>query len=163
MLYDTGHPFKEVFITQCTLTCADPVEPFFYSLGVRARCGLTEKLCCFCAEEEADGPNDELQKMFTAILPFCCSCLSKGAKIPDRHAIRNSAQRASRATVLAQRKAKRDAQTTVAQVPREDIEQVLVPEALEAHHEETDAIASTSHRGRARRNLSRGRSTRGRR
>ena len=29
MLYDTGHPFKDVFITQPTLACADHVEPFF--------------------------------------------------------------------------------------------------------------------------------------
>ena len=45
MFYDNiGHPFKNVFITQSTLACMDHVEPFFYSLGVRARCGLTEKL-----------------------------------------------------------------------------------------------------------------------
>ena len=28
MLYDTGHHFKNVFITQSTLTCGDHVEPF---------------------------------------------------------------------------------------------------------------------------------------
>jgi hypothetical protein len=30
MLYDTWHPFKNVFITQSSLTCGDHVEPFFY-------------------------------------------------------------------------------------------------------------------------------------
>jgi hypothetical protein len=29
MLYDTWHTFKDVFITQVTLTCANHVEPFF--------------------------------------------------------------------------------------------------------------------------------------
>ncbi len=50
MLYDIGYPFKDVFITQPTLACADHAEPFSYNLGVCARCGLSDKLCCFSAE-----------------------------------------------------------------------------------------------------------------
>ena len=36
-LYVSGHPFKEVFITQPILTCADSIEPFFYTLVVCVR------------------------------------------------------------------------------------------------------------------------------
>jgi hypothetical protein len=166
MLYDTGHPFKDVFITQPTLACADHVEPFFYSLGARARCGLSDKLCCFCAEGEADGPDEELQKMFTTVLPVCSACLSKGAKIPVRHAIRNSSQRASRAAIQAQRKAKRDARAVATEVhpPQEDVEEGIAPEALEVPREEVELTASTSRRGRGRGrgHVARGRSGLGR-
>ncbi len=110
-LYDSGHPFKDVFITQPTLTCADHIEPFFYTLGVRARGGLSEMLCCFCASGQADVTDVELSKLFSTVLPVCQTCITGGAKIPVRTAIRNSQQRASRATIVAQRKAKRDAQS----------------------------------------------------
>ncbi len=109
MLCNTRHPFKDVFITQPTFACADNVEPFFYNLGVRAICGLSDKLCCFCAKGESDEPDEELQKMFTTVLRVYSACLSKGAKIIVMHAIRNSSQRASRVAIQVQRKAKRDA------------------------------------------------------
>ena len=154
MLYDTGHPFKEVFITHTSLTCVDHVEPFFYSMGLRARCGMSEKMCCFCAVGEADAPDEELEKLFTTVLPVCRSCLSDGAKIPVRHAIRNSAQRHAQAAVRAQREAKSDAHASTRQVhiPQEEIAQGIAPEALEVHmtHEEMETTASTSWRGRGR-------------
>ena len=82
-------PFQGRVHHPTTFACADHVEPFFYNLGVRARCGLSDKLCCFCAEGEAEGPDEGLQKMFTTVLPVCSACLSKGAKIIVMHAIRN--------------------------------------------------------------------------
>jgi len=54
-LYNTGHPLREVYITQGALTCADPIEPHFYNLSAHIRCGLTEKVCCFCGEEQDQG------------------------------------------------------------------------------------------------------------
>ncbi len=48
-----------------TLTCADSIEPYFYTLSVRARCGLTENLCCFCAEGQIDELDKELCDLFT--------------------------------------------------------------------------------------------------
>ena len=153
MLYDIGHPFKDGFITQATLACADHVKPFFYNSGVRtSRCDLSDKLCCFCAEGEVCGPYEELQKMFTTVLLVCIACLSKGVKIPDKHAIRNSFQRASHVAIQGQRKAKRDARAAAAEVhpPKEDMEESIAPEALEVPHEEVETIASTSCRGRGR-------------
>ena len=112
-LYNTGHPFKEVYITQSILTCADPIEPQFYTLNVRLRSGLTEKLCCFCAEgstEELD--NKELHILFTTALPVCQLCLANAAKISVKWAIRNSEQRLIR-VVDAERRARSDAQSSV--------------------------------------------------
>ncbi len=54
-LYNTGHRLREVFITQGALTCADPIEPHFYTLSARIKCGLTEKVCCFCCDEQDQG------------------------------------------------------------------------------------------------------------
>jgi hypothetical protein len=70
-LYDIGHPFKEVYMTQSTLTCADPIEPHLYTLGARLRCGLTEKLCRFCAEGSAEDLEKELCILFTTVLAVC--------------------------------------------------------------------------------------------
>jgi len=75
-LYGSGHPFKDVFITQSTLICADRIEPFFYTLGVRERSGLTEMLCCFCASGQADVTDVDLNSLFTTALPVCPTCLA---------------------------------------------------------------------------------------
>ena len=91
-LYDSWHPFKDVFITQPTLTCAENIEPFFYTLGARARHGLSEMLFCFCASGQADATDLELSKLFTIVLPVCQVCFTGGAKILVRTAIRNSIQ-----------------------------------------------------------------------
>jgi len=115
---------------------------------------MLEKTCCFCAVGEADGPDEELEKLFTTVLPVCRSCLSDGAEIPFRHAIRNSAQRHAQVAVRARQKAHRDAYASTRQVhmPQEEIAQGIAPEALEVHmtHEEKETTASTSRRGRGR-------------
>ena len=110
-LYDSGYPFKDVFITRPTLTCADSIEAYFYTLGVRGRYGLTENLCCFRAEGQADELDKELCDLLTTVFPVCRACLTAGYKIPVRQAIRNSAYRSSRATIIAQRKARREVQS----------------------------------------------------
>jgi hypothetical protein len=74
-LYDSGHPFKDIFTTQPTLTCADHIEPFFFTLGIRARCGLSDMMCCFCASGQAARTDAELSNLFTTVLPVCQACL----------------------------------------------------------------------------------------
>jgi len=78
-LNDSGHPFKYVFITQPTLTCANHIEPFFVTLGVRARRGLSEMVCCFRASGKAYVTDVELSKLFTTVPPICQVCLTGGA------------------------------------------------------------------------------------
>ena len=95
-LYDIGHPFIEVFITQGALTCADPIEPHFYTLSARMKCGLAEKVCCFCGEEQDQGPDEELKRLFMTVLLVFQACIADGAKMHVRHAIRNAIQRATR-------------------------------------------------------------------
>ena len=157
-LYDSGHPFKDVFITQPTLTCADHIEPFFYTLGVRARGGLSEMLCCFCASGQADVTDVELSKLFSTVLPVCQTCITGGAKIPVRTAIRNSQQRESRAAIAAQRKAKRDAQSIAPrglrdEQPHDVQEEVHHPHENQQAQEEIRTTASLPpRRGRARGN-----------
>ena len=46
-LFKFWHHFKKAFITQPTLVCADSIEPYFYTLDVCARRGLTEQLNFF--------------------------------------------------------------------------------------------------------------------
>jgi hypothetical protein len=145
-LYDTTHPFREVFITQGTLTCADPIEPHFYTLSSRMRRGITDKVCCFCGEEQDEGLDDELKKLFMTVLPVCQACIADGAKIPVRHAIRNATQRAARVAVDAERKARREAQSSAeVQPPQQEVEVTA---------------NATSGRGRGRSNGTRGRGTR---
>jgi len=147
-LYDIGHPFREVFITQGALTCADPIEPHFFTLSARLRCGLTEKMCCFCDEYKDQGPDEELTKLFMAFLPVCQACIAVGAKIVVRHAIRNGAQRADRVAPDTDRRARRDAQS-----------------GAEAERLEKEIETTTNaipRRGRARGNKTRGRGKRGR-
>jgi hypothetical protein len=117
-LYDSGHPFEEVFITQPTLTCADSIETYLYTLGARARCDITEKLCnCFCAEGQANELGKELCNLFRTFLPVCRACLTAGYKIPERQAIRKLARRSFRATILAQRKARREVESLPLRAP----------------------------------------------
>ena len=80
------------------------------------------------------------------VLPVCQSCITIGANIPMRHAIRNVAQRAACVVVDVERRARRDAQSG-AEVERlrEEIETT------------TNAIPR---RGGARGNGIRGRGTR---
>ena len=107
-----------------------------------------------------------MQKIFTTVFLVCSACLSKGAKIRVRHAIRNSSQRASRVAIQVQRKAKSDARAAIAEVhpPQEDMEERIAPEALQVPHKEVEMTASTSRRERvgiARGHVARGRSGRG--
>ena len=64
-------------------------------------------MCCFYAEGEDDGPDEELEKLFTTVLSFGLPRkLSDGAKIPIRYAIYvNCAHRSSQIIVRAHRKA----------------------------------------------------------
>ena len=115
-------------------------------------------MCCFCASRQVDGADMELSNLFTTVLPVFHACLNGKAKIPVRHAIRNSSQRASRDALAAQRKAKRDAQS-IASGNVEDEQPQTVQEKT-AHHqdnqqplEEIETTASTPARhGRARDN-----------
>ena len=93
---DPDHPFHSVFQAQSTLTCSDPVEPFFYSCHPGGRSGLSALLCCFCAL--GDGlVDDELKSQFKTVLPVCGACIVEGALIPGRQRTNNSAARAARA------------------------------------------------------------------
>ena len=124
-------------------------------------------MCSFCAEGEVDGPDEELEKLFTNVLPDCRASLSYRAKsFTDIHAIRNCAQRFAQVAARPHRKAKRDAHTAATEVHPllEEIEQGNAPEALEIQmtHEERETTASTSPhgRGRERGDAARGRSRR---
>jgi hypothetical protein len=141
--YDTAHPFREVFITQGTLTCADHIEPHLYTLSSRIRRGITEKVCCFCGEEQDEGLDEELKILFIMVLPVCQACIADGAKIPVRHAIRNAPQRAVRVAVDAERRAWREAQSDA--------------EVQPPQHEVEMTANATSRRWRGRANGTRGR------
>ena len=107
---DEDNLFAKVFVTQNSLTCADHVEPFFYTATNSARQQLSSKLCCFCALQDAP-VDDELAKLFRTVLPVCDQCVSEGALIPVRCAQRNASQLAARAAVQADRQARRANQT----------------------------------------------------
>ena len=66
---------------------------------------------CYVASEQADVTDVELSKLFSIGLLVCQECLTGEAKMMVKTAIRNAKQRASRVTIAAQRKAKRDAQS----------------------------------------------------
>ncbi len=73
--------------------------------------------------EKDQGQDEDLKKLFMTVLPVCQACITVGAKIPVRHAIRNAAQRAARVVVDDERRARRDDQMCAdVQRPEREIE-----------------------------------------
>jgi hypothetical protein len=102
-LLDLDHSFHGVFIAQATLTCSDPVEPFYYTCPPSSRSGFSANLCCFCALNEALTLDEELKGLFRTVLPVCSTCIGKGAKIPVRQRINNAEALATRVALQAAR------------------------------------------------------------
>ena len=108
------HPMASVFQTQSTLSCSDPIEPFFYTCSGIARSNLNNRLCAICADQEGD-IDDELKALFRTVLLVCTTCVSKGALIPVRYAARNAEARARQN--MAERNERANSETSLDPTP----------------------------------------------
>ena len=100
VLFDDGHPCRELFFVKLSLTCQDPMEAHYYKCAPYTKTNEFVQICSFCTS--ADGivppPADVLEE-YSSNLPICKSCLDDGKKRivgNRRRATKDSNKRSSR-------------------------------------------------------------------
>ena len=74
---------------------------------------LPKRYVVFAARNKIKGLDEEFTKLFMTVLPVCQACIAVRVTLLVKHAIRNVAQRAARIVVDAERRARRDARSSV--------------------------------------------------